>query len=481
MFNVRPDAFWPWFRVRPPEDDPPGFRVAADGSPPDTRPDDFGLVFDPNIMAPTDIGFGGAVRAAVGGGSPFGLFDRQSLDAGPAAPFAGGSLPPYATPPTLPQMASPPLWRGLQGYGREPDARPDTPGFNVKPPADDPPGFRVGADGSARDDLPGDFGLTSFGYDPHAAAPPYGIGSNGATRPAEYGIYPTADLATDPAYLATPPRRDPVQEALDQIARIYSGVGGNPDSFFGRQALDAGPVVTVGGGFGRPLPAKGDAIDPRHIVPVNKPVVPPRGIGDNSRQGQRPGPISPSPPQPQVPQGAPSTQALPDTAGPAAAAAVDAAARERAAAYNTHRKHLQELDPDNPLLKLEPAHGVTPDQATVDSFGNKVKGIVREKVERAVTDLSAQSTYEQRSTVRTVRGQVDLRAEFERLRSGGKRVDGGRGQYGREGELYELPGGVRVGFRMATDMRTGQKRSVPTLDVRYPDGTWVRFHHNNQR
>ncbi len=32
MFNVRPDAFWPWLYVKPPSDDPSGFRVAADGS-----------------------------------------------------------------------------------------------------------------------------------------------------------------------------------------------------------------------------------------------------------------------------------------------------------------------------------------------------------------------------------------------------------------------------------------------------------------
>jgi hypothetical protein len=32
MFNVRPDQFWPWIHFDPPSDDPPGFRVAADGS-----------------------------------------------------------------------------------------------------------------------------------------------------------------------------------------------------------------------------------------------------------------------------------------------------------------------------------------------------------------------------------------------------------------------------------------------------------------
>jgi hypothetical protein len=32
MFNVRPDQFWPWIHFEPPSEDPPGFRMAADGS-----------------------------------------------------------------------------------------------------------------------------------------------------------------------------------------------------------------------------------------------------------------------------------------------------------------------------------------------------------------------------------------------------------------------------------------------------------------
>lgn len=32
MFNVRPDQLWPWIRFEPPSEDPPGFRMAADGS-----------------------------------------------------------------------------------------------------------------------------------------------------------------------------------------------------------------------------------------------------------------------------------------------------------------------------------------------------------------------------------------------------------------------------------------------------------------
>jgi hypothetical protein len=124
---------------------------------------------------------------------------------------------------------------------------------------------------------------------------------------------------------------------------------------------------------------------------------------------------------------------------------------------------------------------VVPDQATVDRYGNEVRGIVRKRVEQAIEDLSAGSTYDHRSTVRTFRGDADLRAEFERLKITGKRVDGGRGQYGRDGELYELPGGVRIGFRMANDMRTGEKSSIPILDVRYPGRKRITFHYNNRR
>jgi hypothetical protein len=112
-----------------------------------------------------------------------------------------------------------------------------------------------------------------------------------------------------------------------------------------------------------------------------------------------------------------------------------------------------------------------------------VKGIVRKRVSQAIDDLSAQSTYDHTSRVRTIGGAADLRAEFERLKTTGKRVYGARGQYaeGGDGEFYELPGGVRIGFRMANDMRTGENRSLPTLDIVYPGRGRFRFHYNNQR
>jgi len=569
MFNVRVDAFWPWLYVKPPSDEPPGFRV-ADGPVRDTGVDDMGFVLPGygsgiNGAAPDEIGFGRAYRPG-NDGNPFGFLDRRGPNAGSVPSFSGGSIPPYPTSLLFPQMAEP--WRGLRGYGGDVDAQRNTrlPGFRVKPPADDPPGFRVAGDGSVGDARTGDVDFAFPGYGSGvSSAAPAGVGIGGTRRPAsdsnpfgfldrripdvgsvpsfhgrslppyatslpylrmaepqfswlgvhgygsELGSQPDTPLppiddlpglrvAADSSAHGTLPAtpqiapfeyglhtdaaspigtlRTPVREALDQIKKIHAGFGVSPNSLFDRQGSNTGSVMLRDGFGGGMAPAVGEVFDPQYILPAqtggwrsppnhNKPPPPPKPTPDSSRSQQPP------------PQRTLGTQPPPDTAS--AAAVADAATRERAAAFDIHRNHLQELDPDNPLLKLEPVPGVTPDQATVDSFGKEVERIVREKVERAVTDLGTQSTYEQRSTVKTVGNEVDLRAEFERLRSGGKRVDGGRGQYGREGELYELPGGVRVGFRMANDMRTGEKRSVPTLDIRYSDGTWVRFHYNKQR
>lgn len=485
MFNVRPDAFRPWLYVRPPADaDPPGFRVAADGSVRNAQPDVTGFMLSSYGSGATAIpgsGLGVANRPAGGGGNPFGFLDRQAPGAGHVVPFGSELHSLYTTPPTFPEIAEPqPLQPGHHGYAGGLDLGLDTPvpGFRVEP-ANSAPGFRIGANGPARDTPSDAFGLASFGYNPHGDSPPTSsTAAGGAIRRAGDGPYPAIDLDY-PSYLVTPPP-DHVQEALDQLARIYTGVGG--DRFFARQRSHAGPIVTVGDGFrGGLSPASGGAMDPRHIVPVQTPPGrPPPGSGHNRPPAPIKGPASPSSPQPPTSQRGPSTQPPPDTAGPAAA--VDAATQERATNYNTYREQLQALDPNNPLLKLEPVPGVVPDRATVDRYGEEVRGIVRKRIDGTIEDLSAQSTYDQRSIVRTIGSNVDLRAEFERLKVGGRRIDGGgRGQYSRgDGELYELPGGLRVGFRMANDMRTGQKRSVPTLEITHA-GKRVRFHYNNQR
>jgi hypothetical protein len=487
----------PGVRFRPPQEELPDLRVGVAGSVRNGS-DDFGLAsfgYDPRaaIEPPIDLGYAGGHRSDGIYPSPYPAYDptyfpapprdfvREALDqivriysraksdrffdqstlndplavtARPVgARFVGGLPLGHAYPPTSPSY--------------DPTYFPAPPRDFVREALDQIVRIYSGA---KRDRL---FDQSTLNDSPAITAPPVGARSVGGLSLDH--AYPSTSPAYDPTYFLAPPR-DFVREALDQIAWIYGGVHG--DRFFDRQSSHTDPSASVGGGL---LPASGDAMDPQYIVPVNRPIgPPPRGMGDNSRQAPKQGPSSPPQPQPQAPRGAPGTPPPPDAAGPAAAA--DAAEWQRAATYNTYREQLQALDPENPLLKLEPAPGAVPDRVTIDRYGEEVKGIVRRRIEQTIKDLSSRSTYDHRSAVRTIGGDVDLRAEFERLKIGGKRVYGGRGQHGEggDGELYELPGGMRVGFRMANDTRTGQKRSIPTLDIRY-QGQRLRFHYNNQR
>lgn len=404
-------------------------------------------------------------------------------------------------------------WPGVQDYGSELDVQPGglAPGFNIKPPPDDPPGFRIATDGSIRDDVafvgPGSavglsppprvgfavedrpLGNNPFNFldrqDPNVGPPPYTLPS---LQPSS--IYPrttempfegenrfSPDLY-DPTYLATSPRK-PLQEAFDQLSRIYAGVGLDPLSRFNGQHSGIRPTMLRGDEVS---PAIDDAFDPRYVVPAQSPggsSRPPPGHNNPPRlpapPDPRPGTVAPLPQRPATEQPAPSP------AGPAAAA--EAALRQREDAYKAYREHLQQLDPEHPLLKHEPVPGVVPDKSTVDRYGEAVKGIVRKRVSQTIDDLSARSTYDHTSRIRTIGGDADLRAEFERLKTTGKRIYGARGQYaeGGDGEFYELPGGVRIGFRMANDTRTKENRSLPTLDIVYPGRGRFRFHYNNQR
>lgn len=208
MFNFRPDERWlriapptedvPGFRVKPPEaeeppglhlwsppaNDPPGFRVTADGSAQGARAND-----RVGSLTPTAILLSGRYRPD--GGNPFYFLDRQSPAGGDPMPLSGsGSLSPYATTLLFPQLAeAQPLWLGLQTGNGELDGRPDapSPGFHVKPPADDLPGFRVGAEASRHSALQNDVGgFTSFEYAPQSNAASYiGTGSTDGFRPAE--------------------------------------------------------------------------------------------------------------------------------------------------------------------------------------------------------------------------------------------------------------------------------------------------------
>ena len=168
MFNVRPDAFWPWLYVKPPSDNPSGFRVAADGSVRDAGVDDIGFVlrgycFAFSGAAPAEIEFEEAYRPN-SDGNPFSFLDRRGPGIGPAPSFDGGSAPPHANSLLFRQMGKP--RPSLRDYGGGLDAPSHTPlpGFHVKPSADDPPGFRVVADGSVRDAPINDVGSTSHGY-----------------------------------------------------------------------------------------------------------------------------------------------------------------------------------------------------------------------------------------------------------------------------------------------------------------------------
>jgi hypothetical protein len=285
-------------------DDPPGFRVAADGSvrsgsSSDLNPAFFGFDSHADYAPPTGNS-DAASRLVNDGGNPFGAL--RAPNATPIPSFDGGSLPPYVTSLLFPQMAEPLLsWPGLQDGGGELDAGPDGPlaGFRVESPADDPPGFRVG--GSVQQALLDDSG------------------------------HPQGPTTYDPTDLSAL-LRDPVQEALDQIAAIYAGVGANRLNRIDGQGPDIGPVTLRGGGVGGgALAAVGDAFDPRYIVQTGGPVGPRPGPGHNGGPPLRDS-ASPIPTQPsrggQV-QGAPPAPQPPDNSAAVAGAAAAAAATEQ--------------------------------------------------------------------------------------------------------------------------------------------------------
>lgn len=97
MFNIRPDAFWPWLYVKPPSGDPPGFRVAANGSTRDAGVDDIGFVLGGygsgfSGAAPAGIGVEGAYRPN-SDENPFDFLGRRGADVGAMPSFVGGVAP----------------------------------------------------------------------------------------------------------------------------------------------------------------------------------------------------------------------------------------------------------------------------------------------------------------------------------------------------------------------------------------------------
>ena len=146
------------------------------------------------------------------------------------------------------------------------NVRPDalSPWLYVEPPQpDDRPGFRIAPDGSVIDAKR----ATPFGNDLRAGTEPStGTDFEAAIRQVAGGLYGPADLATLP--------RSPVQEALDQIARIYAGFGTKPSSLFDRQGQSTGTVAPVGG-----RPFSPYAVEPSLSQPAEPPVNPVRHIG----------------------------------------------------------------------------------------------------------------------------------------------------------------------------------------------------------
>lgn len=168
------------------------------------------------------------------------------------------------------------------------------------------------------------------------------------------------------------------------------------------------------------------------------------------------------------------TRPLPDAAGPAAAAE-EKAARERTDTYATYREHLQALDPDNPLLKLEPVLGVPPDQVIVDGMQKEVGAIVQRKLARF-----AWPNYPSKDRVHGIRngaarelpgGLEQAEKDFAEL---SKRGTPANGPYGRDNVLnrrVQLPGTeMTVGIRSNRD-------GIPSLDIGSPETGYKKYHY----
>jgi hypothetical protein len=326
--EARPDTSVPGLHhFKPPADDPPGFRVAANGSVRNGSPNDFNLWplgYDPHADVTPPAGISSdALRPFQDGSNPFDLLSRQRLNTDPIPSFDGGSLPPHATSLLFPRMTEPRFsWSGLLDDGGELDAGPDgpLPGFRIEPSTDESSTSRIPDDASVGDDLSSHFDVSALGYDPIAGvASSIDARSAGGIHPV--GIDPATYPPSDPTHFPAPPR-DPMQEALDQIARIYH---------IDWQGSDVRPTVFRGGeSANEPTPTLGDAFDPRYIVPTGGgPTRPPPGPGHNGGPPLRPDSTSRIPTQPSrvaPSQANPHTPQPPDSSAAAAGAAAAGAA-----------------------------------------------------------------------------------------------------------------------------------------------------------
>lgn len=124
-----------------------------------------------------------------------------------------------------------------------------SPWLYVEPPAAaEVPGFRMNPDGSVRD-TPRAAPPGPFGFDPSASpSPSMGTGFHEAMRFAPGNVYPDADLTG--LYGFAPPPRHPLQDALDQITKIYAPFARMPS---GRFELQGSDTNIVSPSVGQPL------------------------------------------------------------------------------------------------------------------------------------------------------------------------------------------------------------------------------------
>ena len=271
-----------------------------------------------------------------------------------------------------------------------------------------------------------------------------------------------------------------VAEAIDRSVEEDS-----PAATPANGAFDPGNIILAqaggggsrggGGGSGRPSQPPPAATPQRPPAPGPGHNQPPREIPDGLptaiekirrwTQPPVPPPVAP-PPTP------------PDIAGPRAAA--EQTTQERAAIYNTYREHLQELDPANPLLKLEPVPGVPPDKVVVDSIQKEVDAIIQGKLGRFVfknydkypDDKALNGEQGNGRDVRILWGdKAKAEADFAELSKQATPHAAFSGQHAESQTILKLPGrDMYVGFRI-------NKEGLPTIDINSPHTGSIRFHY----
>lgn len=119
--------------------------------------------------------------------------------------------------------------------------------------------FPFDADGSEWPAFPNNFNRGTFGYDHPGDSQSL---SDPLMRAAEVENQPSFALYDPTVPVAPPP--NPLQEAFDQLSKIYARVGLDPLNRFNGQGAGATPTVLRADELS---PAVGDAFDPQYIVP----------------------------------------------------------------------------------------------------------------------------------------------------------------------------------------------------------------------